>query len=102
MHGSCEEGPAIQFRNVSYRLDTGYELLRGLNLEVQRGETLVLLGRSGSRKTTTLKLINRLLVQSEGEIRVDGRSLNQWDVLRLRRKTGYVIQEVGLFPHFTV
>jgi osmoprotectant transport system ATP-binding protein len=93
---------AIQFRNVSYRLSTGYELLRNLNLEVQRGETLVLLGRSGSGKTTTLKLINRLLVQSKGEIHVDGRSLAEWDVIRLRRMIGYVIQEIGLFPHFTV
>ncbi len=94
--------PAIQFRNVSYRLNTGYELLRGLNLEVLRGETLVLLGRSGSGKTTTLKLINRLLTQSAGKIFVDGRSLQEWDVIRLRRMIGYVIQETGLFPHFTV
>src|ERR1700737_3852476 len=94
--------PAIQFRNVSYRLDTGYELLRRLNLDVLRGETLVLLGRSGSGKTTTLKLINRLVPQSAGDIHVDGRSLHEWDVIRLRRMIGYVIQEIGLFPHFTV
>ena len=93
---------AIEFRNVSYRLNTGYELLRGLNLDVVRGETLLLLGRSGSGKTTTLKLINRLLTQSAGEILVDGRSLHEWNVIRLRRMIGYVIQEVGLFPHFTV
>jgi len=99
---SVVENNAIQFRNVSYRLETGYELLRNLNLEVQRGETLVLLGRSGSGKTTTLKLINRLLVQSEGDIEVEGRSVREWDVIRLRRMIGYVIQEVGLFPHFTV
>jgi osmoprotectant transport system ATP-binding protein len=102
MNDSSDKRPAIQFRNVSYRLETSYELLRNLNLEVQRGETLVLLGRSGSGKTTTLKLINRLLVQSEGEIHVDGRSIAEWDVIRLRRMIGYVIQEVGLFPHFTV
>ncbi len=102
MNDSPDHRPAIQFRNVSYRLDTGYELLHNLNLGVQRGETLVLLGRSGSGKTTTLKLINRLLVQSQGEIYVDGRSLAEWDVIRLRRMIGYVIQEVGLFPHFTV
>src|SRR5712672_3369764 len=102
MTDSPDNRPAIEFRNVSYRLDTGYELLRGLNLEVQRGETRVLLGRSGSGKTTTLKLINRLLVQSQGEIHVDGRSIAEWDVIRLRRSIGYAIQEVGLFPHFTV
>ena len=93
---------AIEFRNVSYRLDGGHELLRQLNLEVQAGETLVLLGRSGSGKTTTLKLINHLLVPSAGEVRVDGRSTTEWDVIRLRRMIGYVIQEIGLFPHFSV
>ena len=101
-NGSATNGPAIKFSNVSYRLETGYDLLRNLNLEVLRGETLVLLGRSGSGKTTTLKLINRLLEQSEGEIHVDGRSVRDWDVIRLRRMIGYVIQEIGLFPHFTV
>jgi osmoprotectant transport system ATP-binding protein len=93
---------AIEFRNVSYRLDNGHKLLRGLNLEVQTGETLVLLGRSGSGKTTTLKLINHLLIPSAGEVIVDGRSTKEWDVIRLRRMIGYVIQEIGLFPHFTV
>src|SRR6478609_115529 len=102
MSDSPNAGPAIQFRNVGYRLDNGTTLLRDLNLEIQRGETLVLLGRSGSGKTTTLKLINRLHTQSTGAIFVDGRSLNDWDVIRLRRMIGYVIQEVGLFPHFTV
>src|SRR6266446_2806927 len=102
MTDSPNNRPAIQFRDVSYRLESGYELLRNLNLGVQRGETLVLLGRSGSGKTTTLKLINRLLVQSQGEIQVDGRSLVEWDAIRLRRMIGYVIQEVGLFPHFNV
>jgi osmoprotectant transport system ATP-binding protein len=93
---------AIQFRNVSYRLQNGRELLHDLNLEVRRGETLVLLGRSGSGKTTTLKLINRLLSPSTGEVLVEGRSTGEWDVIRLRRMIGYVIQDVGLFPHFTV
>ncbi len=93
---------AVEFRNVSYRLDDGHALIHGLNLEVLRGETLVLLGRSGSGKTTTLKLINHLLRASEGEVRVDGRSTREWNVIRLRRMIGYVIQEVGLFPHFTV
>jgi osmoprotectant transport system ATP-binding protein len=102
MTDSPNPGPAIEFRNVGYRLDNGTTLLRDLNLEVQRGEILVLLGRSGSGKTTTLKLINRLHTQSTGAIFVDGRSLEEWDVIRLRRMIGYVIQEVGLFPHFTV
>jgi osmoprotectant transport system ATP-binding protein len=93
---------AIEFRNVSYQLNGGVQLLRDLNLEIHRGETLVLLGRSGSGKTTTLKLINRLLTATQGEIRVDGRPLPAWDVIRLRRMIGYVMQEAGLFPHYTV
>lgn len=94
--------PAIEFRNVSYRLTNGHELLRNLNLEVQPGETLVLLGRSGSGKTTTLKLINQLLTPTEGDVLVNARSTRAWDAIRLRRSIGYAIQEVGLFPHFTV
>ena len=93
---------AIEFRNVSYLLDHGREVLHGLNLEIRRGETLVLLGRSGSGKTTTLKLINELLVPTAGELRVDGRSIREWDPIQLRRSIGYVIQEIGLFPHYTV
>jgi len=93
---------AIQFRNAAYRLENGRELLHDLNLDVRRGETLVLLGRSGSGKTTTLKLINRLLTPSAGEVRVEGRTTREWDVIRLRRMIGYVIQDIGLFPHFTV
>ena len=77
-------------------------MLAGLNLRVARGETLVLLGRSGSGKTTTLKLVNRLVNPSSGEIRVNGERNDQADLIHLRRGIGYVIQEVGLFPHFTV
>lgn len=106
MNNSEETRPAIEFRHVTYRLNGhrngGRELLHDLNLEVQRGETLVLLGRSGSGKTTSLKLINRLLTPSDGELHVEARSTREWDVIRLRRMIGYVIQEVGLFPHFTV
>ncbi len=92
----------IDFRRVSYRTRDQKTLLTELELEVRRGETLVLLGRSGSGKTTTLKLINRLIDPSEGELRVEGRATVDWDPIRLRRHIGYVIQEVGLFPHFTV
>jgi osmoprotectant transport system ATP-binding protein len=94
--------PAIEFRHASYRLPGGKELLRDVNFTVGRGETLVLLGRSGAGKTTALKLINRLLDPSEGEVRVEGRATLAWDPIALRRHIGYVIQETGLFPHFTV
>ena len=92
---------AIAFRGVTYRVP-GRVLLGPLDLEVRRGETLVLLGRSGSGKTTALKLINRLLEETEGEVLVEGRPTREWDVISLRRHIGYVIQETGLFPHYTV
>ena len=76
--------------------------MRDLSFDVARGETLVLLGRSGSGKTTTLKLINRLLEPSAGEVVVDGKSTVSWDPIALRRRIGYVIQETGLLPHITV
>jgi len=102
MEFTPNDAPAIEFRHVSYSLNNTHELVRDLNLTISRGETLVLLGRSGSGKTTTLKLVNHLLTPSAGEIVVDGRPLTEWDVIRLRRIIGYVIQEGGLFPHFTV
>src|SRR6476620_11815232 len=93
---------AIEFVNVTYRTSGDRTLISDLNLSIHRGETLMLLGRSGSGKTTTLKLINRLLDQSQGQVLVDGRSTTEWDVIRLRRHIGYAIQEAGLFPHYTV
>jgi len=93
--------PAVEFRQVQFRID-GRPLITDLNLGIQRGETLVLLGRSGSGKTTILKLINGLLCPSQGEVLVEGRSTIAWEPVRLRRHIGYVIQETGLFPHFTV
>lgn len=100
--GPVIEDPVIEFQDVAYVLPNGQTLLSGLNLQVHRGETLVLLGRSGSGKTTTLKLINRLLTPSAGEVRVNGAPTADSDVIDLRRSIGYVIQDVGLFPHFTV
>jgi osmoprotectant transport system ATP-binding protein len=91
----------IEFKNVSYHVDK-IQVLTDLNLHVARGETLVLLGRSGSGKTTTLKLVNRLVSPSSGTILVQSKPQNEIDVIKLRRGIGYVIQEVGLFPHFDV
>src|SRR6202158_200008 len=96
------DGCALECRNVTYRLPSGTALVSGLNLRVAQGETLVLLGRSGSGKTTTLKLINRLLEPSEGEIFISGRTARSWDPIQLRRGIGYVIQDAGLFPHWSV
>ncbi len=93
---------SIEFQDVNYRLESGKSIVEGLNLRIAPGTSVVLLGRSGSGKTTTLKLVNRLLEPSNGRIAVDGTSTLEWDPIRLRRHIGYVIQEVGLFPHFTV
>jgi osmoprotectant transport system ATP-binding protein len=92
----------IEFRHVQYRVPTGRLLLQDLSFGIRRGETMMLLGRSGSGKTTCLKLVNRLLMASSGEVSVDGRLTSEWDVIRLRRGIGYAIQDVGLFPHYTV
>jgi osmoprotectant transport system ATP-binding protein len=91
----------IEFRDVCFALN-GQQILENVSFTVNRGETLVLLGRSGSGKTTILKLINALLKPTSGEVFFDGRSTRDWDLIDLRRQVGYVIQEVGLFPHYTV
>jgi|SRR5215831_550943 len=101
MATSSQDGDAIQFDRVSFRLN-GRTLLHELTLSVKKSEIFVLLGRSGSGKTTTLKLINALLMPTEGAVWVDGKKTTEWDPIRLRRGIGYVIQEGGLFPHFTV
>lgn len=93
--------PVVEFRDVSYAAQRA-RIVDHLDLRVWPGETLVLLGESGCGKTTTLRLINRLLVPSDGEVLVEGRPTRLWDPIRLRRHIGYVIQEAGLFPHFTV
>jgi osmoprotectant transport system ATP-binding protein len=98
----ASNGLAIELRGVTYRLDAGRPLIDNLNLAVERGEMLIVLGRSGSGKTTSLRLINRLLEPSSGEIFIEGRRQAEWDPIRLRRTIGYVIQDVGLFPHWTV
>lgn len=92
----------LEFDRVSFRVPDGSTLVSELTFSVSEGESLMLLGRSGSGKTTTLRLINRLLDPTEGEVRVEGVATTGWDVIRLRRRIGYVIQEVGLFPHLDV
>jgi osmoprotectant transport system ATP-binding protein len=91
----------IEFRNATYRIGTR-TILDNLNLSVSAGETLILLGRSGSGKTTALRLVNGMILPSEGEVLVDGKATAKTDLITLRRSIGYVIQESGLFPHFTV
>lgn len=92
---------AVEFRDVTFRIGDCL-ILDKLSLRVEPGETLVLLGRSGSGKTTALKLVNGLHLPTSGEVLVDGRLTTACNVIALRRGIGYVIQEVGLFPHFTI
>jgi osmoprotectant transport system ATP-binding protein len=91
----------VEFRGVSFRIG-GNLILDNLSFTIDPGETLVLLGRSGSGKTTALKMVNGLVLPTTGEVLVDSRPTTAWDLIQLRRGIGYVIQEVGLFPHFTI
>jgi len=93
--------PLVEFRDVGYEI-AGKTVLSHLTFAVEAGETLVLLGRSGSGKTTALKMANGMLFPTSGKVLVEGRPTVEWDPIRLKRRIGYVIQEVGLFPHFTV
>ena len=97
-------GNLIEFCQAAYHINDIPErvIVSGISLAIPPGETFVLLGRSGSGKTTLLKLINGMLLPSKGEVLVQDRVTAQWDPIRLRRGIGYVIQDVGLFPHFTV
>lgn len=93
---------AVEFRDVTFQHPSGRAVLSGVSFTVQEGESFALIGRSGSGKTTILKLINRLLDPSGGDVLVDGKSTRQWNAIRLRRRIGYVLQDVGLFPHLTI
>jgi len=91
----------LEIRDLSFRTD-GRGILRGITLEASAGETIVLLGRSGCGKTTLLKCVNGLVQPDGGEIRFQGKPTTGWDPIQLRRRIGYVIQDAGLFPHWTV
>lgn len=91
----------VEFRGVGYAI-SGASIINGLDLEIRKGEVLVLLGESGCGKTTTLKLVNRLIQPTAGEVLVQGKSTKDWDAIELRRRIGYVLQDGGLFPHMSV
>jgi osmoprotectant transport system ATP-binding protein len=94
--------PAIAMRDVDVSRGAAGQVLRGLSLEIAAGETVALVGRSGAGKTTALKLINGLIVPDAGDVIIEGRSTRDWNPFELRRRIGYVLQEIGLFPHMSV
>jgi osmoprotectant transport system ATP-binding protein len=91
----------VEFWDVTFRVNQR-NLVANLNFQVNRGEALVLIGRSGSGKSTTIALMDALRIPTHGEVLVEGKPTTQWDPIQLRRRMGYVIQDIGLFPHFTV
>jgi osmoprotectant transport system ATP-binding protein len=92
----------IEFKNVMKRYDDGTVAIKGLDLTVKEGELVVLIGPSGCGKTTTMKMINRLVEPSSGQILVNGKDIMSVNPVELRRGIGYVIQQIGLFPHMTI
>ncbi|MFD2615342.1 ABC transporter ATP-binding protein [Paenibacillus gansuensis] len=92
----------IQFIDVVKKYPDGSTALKGLNLEVKAGELITLIGPSGCGKTTTMKMINRLVEPTSGQVLVDGKDISKIDPVELRRNIGYVIQQIGLFPHMTI
>jgi osmoprotectant transport system ATP-binding protein len=92
----------IRFENVSKKYGDGPEVVKSLDFEIKNGELVVFIGPSGCGKTTTMKMINRLIAHSQGKITIDGKDIDNLDPVLLRRKIGYVIQQIGLFPHYTI
>ncbi|GIP39828.1 glycine/betaine ABC transporter ATP-binding protein [Paenibacillus sp. J31TS4] len=92
----------IEFERVVKRYPGQEPALHALDLKIEEGEFFVLIGPSGCGKTTTLKLINRLIPRTEGELRIAGRSVDEYDVYELRWNIGYVLQQIALFPHLTI
>src|ERR1700687_3084002 len=90
------------FQDVGFLYAGRADVRNGLTLSGESGERIAIVGRSGAGKTTVLKLVNRLLLPTSGAVIVEGRDTREWDGIRLRRRIGYVLQEVGLFPHMTV
>jgi osmoprotectant transport system ATP-binding protein len=94
--------PVVAFDDVGFRYEDRRPVLDRFTLAIQPGEVVALVGRSGAGKSTILKLVNRLLLPMSGSIHVEGRNTREWDGIRLRRRIGYVLQDVGLFPHMSI
>lgn len=92
----------IRFENVTKQYEDGFVALKNINLEIRKGELVALIGPSGCGKTTTMRMINRLIEPTSGKVYIDGQDISQLDPVELRRNIGYVIQQIGLFPHMTI
>lgn len=92
----------LKFENVSKVYSDGFEAVKSIDFEIQEGEFLVLIGPSGSGKSTTMKMINRMIPHTSGKITINGKDVKQLNASELRRDIGYVIQQIGLFPHYTI
>jgi len=93
---------AIEFHDLCFATPQGRQLLDMISFPVEEGTTVAILGRSGSGKTTLLRTVNRMITPTSGDVLLHGKSVSEFDLIKLRRNMGYVIQETGLFPHFTV
>ncbi|MDR0139504.1 betaine/proline/choline family ABC transporter ATP-binding protein [Metabacillus idriensis] len=92
----------IQLRNITKKYPDGFKALKDINLELEAGKIHVVIGPSGCGKSTTMKLINRLITPSEGTVYINNEDISKINPVELRRKIGYVIQSIGLFPHMTI
>lgn len=92
----------IKFENVTKTYDGGFKAVDSVNFEIKEGELLVLIGPSGSGKSTTMKMINRIIPHTSGTVSIDGKDIKTYKAAELRRNIGYVIQQIGLFPHYTI
>jgi osmoprotectant transport system ATP-binding protein len=93
---------AIAFEHVSFAYANGQRVVEDFNLAIEAGELFALIGRSGAGKSTLLRLVNRLALPQQGRVLVDGRDTREWEPIALRRRVGYVLQDVGLFPHMSI